>query len=94
MIGEFKAVLMSSKRVFIGSRLRRTRELFALDCRFTSLDGSASFTVRIHSENPVMKDLHVRTVYRFEEIGHVGFKAIQDVVTDLKTGKVYRIGRG
>ncbi len=94
MIGEFKAVYMSSKRVFIGSRLKRTRELFALDCRFTSLDGSASFTVRIHSENPVMKELQVRTVYRFEEIGHVGFKAIRDVVTDLETGKVYRIGKG
>ena len=93
LIGEFRAVYMSSKRVFVGSRLRRTRELFALDCRFTSLDGSVSFTVRIHSENPVMKDLQVRTVYRFEEIGHVGFKAIRDVVTDLDTCKVYRIGR-
>jgi len=46
-----------------------------------------SFTVRIHSENPVMKDLQVRTVYRFEEIGHVGFKAIRDVVTDLDTAR-------
>lgn len=93
MIGEFKAVYVSSKRVFMGSRLKRTRELFALDCKFTSLDGSVSFTVRIHSENPVIKHLQVRTVYRFEEIGHVGFKAIRDVVTDLDTGKVYRIGR-
>jgi hypothetical protein len=41
-----------------------------------------------------MKELHVKTVYRFEEIGHVGFKAIRDVVTDLDTGTVYRIGRG
>jgi hypothetical protein len=94
MMGEFRAVYMSSKRVFVGSRLRRTRELFAVDCKFTSLDGSTSFTVRIHSHNPVMKELQVRTVYRFEEIGHVGFKAIRDVVTDLDTGKVYRIGKG
>ena len=94
MIGEFKAVYMSSKRIFIGSRLKRTRELFALDCKFTCLDGSGSFTVRIHSKNPVMKELQVKTVYRFEEIGHVGFKAIRDVVTDLDTGTVYRIGRG
>jgi hypothetical protein len=94
MIGEFKAVYVSSKRVFVGSRLRRTRVLFALDCRFMCLNGSGSFTVRIHRENPVMKELQLRTVYRFEEIGHVGFKAIQDVVTDLDTGTVYRIARG
>ena len=94
MIGEFRAVYVSHRKVFVGSRLRRTRELFALDCKFTCLDGSSSFTVRIHSQNPVMKELRLRNVYRFEEIGHVGFKAIRDVVTDLDTGTVYRIGRG
>ena len=94
MIGEFKAVYVSHKRVFIGSRLRRTRQLFALDCRFTYLDGSGSFTVRIHMKNPVLNDLQPRTVYRFQEMGQVGFKAIRDVVTDLDTGAVYRIARG
>lgn len=94
MTGEFRAVYVSHRRVFVGSRLRRTRELFALDCRFTCFDGQGSFTVRIHSANPVLKDLHVRNVYRFEEIGHVGFKPIRDVVTDLDTGTMYRIAPG
>jgi hypothetical protein len=93
LIGEFRAVYVSHKKVYTGSRLRRTRKLFSLDCRFTSLDGSGSITVRIHADNPVMKDLELRNVYRFEEIGHVGFKAIRDVVTDLDNGTVYRIAR-
>ena len=91
---EFKAVYVSNKKKFVGSRLRRTRRLFALDCVFTRLTGSGRFTIRIHAENPVIKSLYLNTVYRFEEVGQVGFKAIRDVVTDLDTGTVYKISRG
>ncbi len=94
MTGEFRAVYVSRKKVHVGSWLKRTRELFALDCTFRCLDGSGPFTVRIHSKNPVIKDLQLKNVYRFEEMGHVGFKPIKDVVTDVKSGTVYRIGRG
>ncbi len=92
--GEFKAVYVSGKEVFLGSRLRRTRKLFALDCVFTRLTGAGRFTIRIHAENPVIQELHLKNVYRFEEVGQVGFKVIPDVVTDLDTGTVYRLSKG
>ena len=91
MIGVFRAVYVSRRRVFAGSRLRRTRKLFALDCRFRYFEGSAILRVRVHSENPVIKQLQLRNVYWFEEMGLVGFKKVRDVVTDLDTGTVYRI---
>jgi hypothetical protein len=92
--GEFKAVYVSSRKVFVGSRLRRTRKLFALDCVFTRLTGSGRFTIRIHAENPVIKALHLKNVYRFEEVDQVGFKVIRDVVTDLDMGTVYKLSKG
>lgn len=54
MPGEFKAVYLSQKQVFVGSRLRRTRELFALDCRFSFFDGSGACTIRILKDNPIL----------------------------------------
>ena len=74
--GEFKAVYISSRKVFVGSRLRRTRKLFALDCVFTRLTGSGRFTIRIHAENgqvgfkvirDVVTDLDTGTVYKLSK---------------------------
>ncbi|HUI09820.1 MAG TPA: hypothetical protein VL221_05810 [Bacteroidota bacterium] len=93
MPGEFRAVYVSHRRVFIGSRIRRTRELFALDCRFMYLHGRRTFTVRIHKDNPVLKNLQPRNVYTFYPMGGVGFKVVRDVVTDMADGSFYHIGK-
>jgi len=93
MHGEFKAVYISHRRVYIGSRLRRTRELFALDCCFMYLHGGGTFVVRIHKDNPVIRTLEPRNVYIFYKEGGVGFKVVRDVVTDVSDGEVYHIGK-
>lgn len=93
MPGQFKAVYLSQRRVFIGSRIRRTRELFALDCRFMYLHARRTFIVRIHKDNPVLKNLMPKNVYIFYAMGGVGFKIVRDVVTDVSDGTVYHIGK-
>ena len=93
MPGEFKAVYLSQRRVFIGSRIRRTRALFALDCRFMYLHARRTFIVRVHKDNPVLKDLAPRNVYIFYAMGGVGFKIVRDVVTDVTDGTTYHIGK-
>ena len=93
MPGEFRAVYLSQRRVFIGSRVRRTRELFALDCRFMYLHARRTFVVRVHKDNPVLGVLEPRNVYVFYAMGGVGFKIVRDVVTDTADGTMYHIGK-
>jgi len=91
MPGELKAVLISQTEVFVGSRLRRTRELFALDCKFTLLDGSMTYIMRIHKDNPAIRFLRLKNVYRFIPAGGVGFKEQGALVTDTSSGHFYHM---